>query len=168
MNSVKKADAILDSSFYIHLVKTNLLSYFLKFYNIVVCSKVKEEILYFKNSNIYLPLDIEIFSELENLKIISIINPLKIDNNINSQISHNSGELYSIALAKEKGIIVFIDNGRPFEYCKKNNILCANIVEFLLFLNKNKILSKKVLFSKINIIKEILPRKYLEDIKNKI
>jgi predicted nucleic acid-binding protein len=164
----EKPFAILDSSFYIHLVKINLIMIFLDFYKIMVCSKVKDEITYFLYKDLYVPKDIELFLKLEALKIITIENPKIIPSGLINEVSKNSGESYSIALAQEKNVIVFIDNGRPYNYCLKNKILCSNIIEFLLYLYKIKIITKKEILQKIKIIENSLPKEYLLEIYSKM
>jgi len=158
--STKKSLAILDTSFYIHLVKIDLIDIFLNFYKIIVCSKVKEEITYFTH--------IELFLKLKKSDIIRIENPIKISKSLISEISSDSGEMYAIALAQEKNSIVFIDNGRPYKYCLKNKILCSNIVEFLLYLYKNKVITKREILNKIKIIENTLPKEYLLETYSKM
>jgi len=166
--STKKSLAVLDTSFYIHLVKIDLIDIFLNFYKIIVCSKVKEEITYFIHRDLYLPKDIELFLKFEKSDIIRIENPTKIPKSLISEISNDSGEMYAIALAQEKNSIVFIDNGRPYKYCLKNKILCSNIVEFLLYLYTNRIITKREILNKIKIIENTLPKEYLLEIYSKM
>jgi len=166
--STKKSLAVLDTSFYIHLVKIDLIDIFLNFYKIIVCSKVKEEITYFIYRDLYLPKDIELFLKFEKSDIIRIENPTKIPKSLISEVSNNSGEMYAIALAQEKNSIVFIDNGRPYKYCLKNKILCSNIVEFLLYLYTNRIITKREILNKIKIIENTLPKEYLLEIYSKM
>jgi len=163
---IKKSVAIVDSSFYIHLVKINLIDTFLDLYDLVVCTKVKDEITYFEYKSLYTPFDIEVFNKLLNEKKIIIKDPKNITKQLESEVSSNSGELYSIALAQELNYIVFIDNGRPFEYCKNQNIMCANIIEFLLYLYSVKLLPKKEIIKKLKIISKSIPKKYLLECLN--
>jgi predicted nucleic acid-binding protein len=162
-----KAKAILDTSFWIHLNKTKIWNVFLEYYDVVVPKQVEKEITYcntFK-SLIYKPQDIEIYEKLRKNKKIIIINPKKISKKLSCQISKNSGELFAIALAKEKDWIVFIDNGRPNKYCIENNIKTATIIDFLIFLKNEKRITKKEIKEKINKIKTSIPKKMLEEIK---
>ena len=161
-----KAIAIIDTSFYIHLVKMGLIDIFINLYNVIVCNKGKSEITYFKYNNMYVPLDIEIFDKLVKDKRITIKNPKKISKKLKSEISKDSGELYSIALAQELDCIVFIDNGRPFEYCKKYDVKCANSIELMVYLNSKKLLTKEEITNKLRIIQNSIPIKYLEDCLN--
>jgi hypothetical protein len=69
-------------------------------------------------------------------------------------------------LAQETRFIVFIDNGRPYNYCKGNNILIANLLEFMLFLYAEQKLTKKEIYVKINLIRSSVPTSYLKEIDN--
>ncbi|MDD3178507.1 MAG: hypothetical protein PHR26_03225 [Candidatus ainarchaeum sp.] len=161
----KKPLAILDSSFYIHLVKTNLINIFLEHYDLVMTKKVYEEITYFKDKSLYLPFDIRFLLKLVEDKKILIKQPKTLVNkNLPFQVSKNSGEYFSILLAKEIKAIVFIDNGRPYSFCVKNNILCSNIVEFMFYLYKHKKIKKNGLKDKLRIICDSIPKNYLKEI----
>jgi len=163
-----KPKAIIDASFWIHLIKLELEEIFLQYYEIITTTRIEEEILYCNNFKyfIYKPKDIKLYENFKKENKIQIKNPKTISKELESQISKNSGELQAIALAKENNYIVFIDNGRPNEYCIKNNILSATIIDFLIFLNNNKILTKKEILYKINLIKNSLPKNYLKKIEN--
>lgn len=161
----KKPLAVLDSSFYIHLVKTNLINIFLEHYDLVITKKVYEEITYFKDKSIYLPFDIRFLLKLiEDNKVIIKQPKTLINKNLQSQVSCDSGEYFSILLAKELNAIVFIDNGRPYSFCVKNKILCSNIVEFMFYLYKHKKIKKNELKDKIRIIYDSIPKNYLKEI----
>ena len=164
---MKKRCAIIDSSFFIHLIKIDLLNYFFNYYDkIIVPLKVEKEITFIDNlsSNIYTPKDILEFKRLKKENKIIIKNPKQINKKLKSQVSNDSGELYSIALSYETKNIVFIDNGRPYKFCKENNILVANIIEFILYLYLENKLTKKECYFKINLIKNSIPLNYLKDI----
>jgi len=160
--------AIVDASFWIHLIKTDLLHIFQEYYNrIIVPLKVEEEITFSESFKfmVYIPEDIKHYNKLKQEGIIIVQNPKTITKQLSSQVSKDSGELYCIALSQEIGLIVFIDNGRPYNYCKENNILVANIIEFLLFLYIEKRLNKKEVYSKINVIKSSISNSYLKGIE---
>ncbi|MFA5745483.1 MAG: hypothetical protein WCX82_03260 [archaeon] len=162
-----KPKAILDTSFWIHLVKLDLENHFLNLFDPIVPQKVEDEILYCNTFKfmIYKPQDIRIYEKLKNENKIEIINPREISKQLLSHISKNSGELFAIALAKEKSWIVFIDNGRPHNYCIENNIQTGTIGDFLIYLKEEKILTIKEIKNKINLIKDSLSERYLEQIK---
>jgi predicted nucleic acid-binding protein len=165
----EKAIAIVDASFWIHLIKINLLQLFLEYYKtIVVPSKVEREITWSESFKfmIYTPEDIKQYNKLKKEDIIIIKEPKVIKQQLKSQVSKDSGELYCIALAQETGYIVFIDNGKPYNYCNENNILVANIIEFMLFLYTEQKLTKKEIYVKINLIKNSIPISYLKEIEN--
>lgn len=169
INMEKESIAIVDTSFWIHLVKTDLLDYFLSYYSkIIVPFIVEEELTYFESFKykVYVPKDIKEFKKLKEKKIITIINPKIINKEIESKVSKNSGELFCILLSLQTGYISFIDNGRPYNFCKKNNLLVSNIIEFMLFLFLEKKLSKKEVFFKIKLIERTISKSYFENVKN--
>jgi predicted nucleic acid-binding protein len=159
-----KQKAILDTSFWIHLNKMELQNIFIKYYDIVIPKKVEDEIIYCNSFKfmIYKPKDFYTYEEFKKNNQISIINPKKISSELSTQISKNSGELFAIALAKEKNWIVFIDNGRPNKYCLNNNIKTATIVDFIIFLKIEKKITKTEIKKKINIIKTSIPKENIE------
>jgi predicted nucleic acid-binding protein len=161
--------AIVDASFWIHLVKIDLLNIFLEYYTyLYVPLKVESEITFADSLKfkLFTPSDIKLYYKLKKEKVIIIKDPTIIKKELKSQVSNNSGELYCIALSQELGVITFIDNGRPYKYCKEHNILVGNIIEFMLFLYSNKKLTKKEVLSKIVLIQNSLPQDYLKSINN--
>src|SRR5574343_998374 len=104
VTSKAKPKAIIDTSFWIHLVKLNLVEQFIQLWNIVVTRKVEEELQDFVRIKLYTPLDLEIYNDLKSKGTIQIKDPKSIPKDIDNQITSNSGELYSIALAKEDKI----------------------------------------------------------------
>jgi predicted nucleic acid-binding protein len=164
----EKAISIVDASFWIHLVKTDLLPLFLDYYKtIFIPLKVEQEITWYESFKfiVYTPEDIKQYNKLKQSGVIVIKNPKIVKKQLSSQVSKDSGELYCIALSQETNTIVFIDNGRPYSYCKENNILVANIVEFMLFLYNEKKLNKKEVLFKISLIKDSIPIGYLDSIE---
>lgn len=159
-----KPKAVIDTSFWIHLVKLNLVEQFIQLWDILVTKKVEEELQAFVNIKLYIPLDLEIYNDLKSKGIIQIKNPKNIPKNIDNQITKNSGELFSIALAKENKIIVFIDNGIPYDFCKKNKILVANNVDFCLKLLLDNKLTREEALSKLEILENLksMKLKYIE------
>ncbi|MDD3244550.1 MAG: hypothetical protein PHU47_00165 [Candidatus ainarchaeum sp.] len=159
-----KPKAVIDTSFWIHLVKLNLVEEFIELWNIVITRKVEEELQAFVRIKLYTPLDLEIYTDLKSKEIIKIKDPKAIPKEINSQITSDSGELYSIALAKEEKIIVFIDNGIPYDFCKINNILVANNIDFSLKLVEDNKLTKEEVLNKLNILEKSksMKLKYIE------
>lgn len=149
-----KPKAVVDTSFWIHLVKLNLVEEFIELWNIVITRKVEEELQAFVRIKLYTPLDLEIYTDLKSKEIIKIKDPKAIPKDIDSQITSDSGELYSIALAKEEKIIVFIDNGIPYDFCKRNNILAANNIDFSLKLVEDNKLTKEEALNKLDILEK--------------
>jgi hypothetical protein len=162
-----KPKAIIDTSFWIHLVKTKLDGHFVRLFDIIAPQRVEEEILYCNTFKfmVYKPQDIKIYEKLKSENKIEILNPKKIEKELISQISKNSGELYAIALAKENQWIVFIDNGRPHKYCIENNISTGTIIDFMIYLEMKNQLTTKEIKQKIELIKDSLSERYLEQIK---
>jgi hypothetical protein len=165
-----KAKAIVDTSFWIHLVKINLEDKFLELYDIIVPTKVEEEILFCNTFKfmIYKPKDIKVYEKLKSLNKIENINPCVIPKELSSQISKNSGELYAISLSKEKDVIVFIDNGRPYDFCIKNKIKTGTIIDFLVYLKEENQLNLSEIKEKIKILENSISKKLLKDIKKYI
>ncbi len=165
-----KPKAIIDTSFWIHLVKLNLVDSFIQLWDIVVTRKVEEELLAFTRIKLYTPLDLEIYNELKSKGTIQVKNPKSIPKDIDTQITNNSGELFSIALAREDQIIVFIDNGIPYEFCKRNNILAANIVDYLMRQYEQKKFTKEQILGKLDILESLksMKLKYIEKAKKEL
>ena len=161
--------AIVDTSFWIHLVKVDLLEIFLEYYSkIIFPSKVEAELTFFESFKykVFIPLDVREYRRHKKKEIIIIKDPLKVSKELESQVSKNSGEIFCIALSLEKGYISFIDNGRPYDFCKKNNILVSNIIEFMLFLYFEKKISKKDFLLKIKLIERLISKEYLKNIES--
>jgi hypothetical protein len=165
-----KPKAIIDTSFWIHLVKLNLVDSFIQLWDIVVTRKVEEELLAFTKIKLYTPLDLEIYNELKSKGTIQVKNPKSIPKDIDAQITSNSGELFSIALAREEKIIVFIDNGIPYEFCKRNNILVANIIDYLMHQYEQKKFTKEQILGKLDILESLksMKLKYIEKVKKEL
>ena len=170
VTSKLKPKAIIDTSFWIHLVKLNLVEQFIQLWNIVVTRKVEEELQDFVRIKLYTPLDLEIYNDLKSKGTIQIKDPKSIPKDIDNQITSNSGELFSIALAKEDKIIVFIDNGIPYEFCKQNQILAANIVDYLMRQYEQKQFTKEQTLGKLNILESLKSMKlrYIEKAKKEL
>lgn len=164
VTSKLKPKAIIDTSFWIHLVKLNLVEQFIQLWNIVVTRKVEEELQDFVRIKLYTPLDLEIYNDLKSKGTIQIKDPKSIPKDIDNQITSNSGELFSIALAKEDKIIVFIDNGITYDFCKRNNIFAANNIDFCLKLVEDNKLTKEEALNKLNILEKLksMKIKYIE------
>jgi hypothetical protein len=165
-----KPKAVIDTSFWIHLVKLNLVDSFIQLWDIVVTRKVEEELLAFTKIKLYTPLDLEIYNELKSKGTIQVKNPKSIPKDIDAQITSNSGELFSIALAREEKIIVFIDNGIPYEFCKRNNILVANIIDYLMHQYEQKKFTKEQILGKLDILESLksMKLKYIEKVKKEL
>jgi hypothetical protein len=165
-----KPKAVVDTSFWIHLVKLNLVESFTQLWNIVVTRKVEEELHAFVRIKLYTPLDLEIYNELKSNGTIQVKDPKSVPGNINSQITNNSGELFSIALAKEDKIIVFIDNGIPYDFCKRNQILAANIVDYLMRQYEQKKFTKEQTLEKLMILESLksMKLKYIEKARKEL
>lgn len=170
VTSKAKPKAIIDTSFWIHLVKLNLVEQFIQLWNIVVTRKVEEELQDFVRIKLYTPLDLEIYNDLKSKGTIQIKDPKSIPKDIDNQITSNSGELYSIALAKEDKIIVFIDNGIPYEFCKQNQILAANIVDYLMRQYEQKKFTKEQTLEKLMILESLksMKLKYIEKARKEL
>lgn len=136
----------------------------------MVTRKVEEELQDFVRIKLYTPLDLEIYNDLKSKGTIQIKDPKSIPKDIYNQITSNSGELYSIALAKEDKIIVFIDNGIPYEFCKQNQILAANIVDYLVRQYEQKQFTKEQTLEKLNILESLKSMKlrYIEKAKKEL
>ncbi len=160
-----KPKAVVDTSFWIHLVKLGLVDAFTSLWDIVVTKKVEEELQAFTRIKLYLTLDLEIYSILKQEGEIQIKNPKNVPSDIDSQITKDSGELFSLALAKEEKIIVFIDNGISYDFCKRNSIAATNIVDFCLHLVENSKITKEDALEKLNILEKFKSMKleYLEN-----
>lgn len=165
-----KPKAVVDTSFWIHLVKLDLVESFIQLWDIVITRKVEEELQAFTRIKLYTPLDLEIYNELKLKGTIQVKNPKNVPENINNQITTNSGELFSIELAKEGKIIVFIDNGIPYEFCKKNQILAANIVDYLMRQYEQKKFTKKQTLEKLMILESLksMKLKYIEKARKEL
>ncbi len=144
-----KPSAVIDTSFWIHLVKLDLTDKFIELYDLVFTKKVEEELLAFKKIHLYSPLDLDIFNQLKLKNKLKIIDPKYISKEINNSISNDSGELFSLSLAQEKNYIVFIDNGIPYDFCKKNKINVMNMIDFCILLYILKKISLDDLQNKI-------------------
>jgi hypothetical protein len=165
-----KPKAVVDTSFWIHLVKLNLFEEFTQLWDIVFTRKVEEELLAFVRIKLYTPLDLEIYNELKSKGTIQVKDPKSIPKDIDSQITASSGELYSIALAKEDKIIVFIDNGIPYDFCKRNNIDVMNIPDLCLFLVDRNILSLDIANQKLIQLENLksMKLKYIEKARKEL
>ncbi|MFA5745996.1 MAG: hypothetical protein WCX82_01205 [archaeon] len=165
-----KPKAIIDTSFWIHLVKLDLVEQFIQLWDLIATKKVEEELQAFTRIKLYTPLDLETYNDLKSQGAIQVKDPKSVPGNINSQIANNSGELFSIALAKEYKIIVFIDNGIPYDFCKRNQILAANIVDYLMRQYEQKKFTKEQILQKLMILESLksMKLKYIDKARKEL
>ncbi len=131
-SNFKKIKAVVDSSFWININRIDLVDALYNYFELIFTKKVEDELLINKKM-FYIPKDILKYNELKNQNQISIQNPKKIDCDLWNKLSKTSGEMQSIALAKEINAVVLIDNGAAIEYCKKNKIKLVNSINFIIY-----------------------------------
>jgi len=138
-----KKPVVIDASFWINIVYLELYSYVSIYFELIFVSKVKSEICVpRKHDYFYLSEDIKIFNDLLANGNSKIENPKKILKKYYSELEKDSGELYTIALAKEKNYGVLIDDGNPYDFCKMQQISRMNTIDFIIFLYIKRNLTK--------------------------
>lgn len=142
-----KSKVVVDASFWINVVFLELDGFLLDYFDLIFVSKVKSEICEFKKYDyFYLSKDIKIFEQLLSDDIIKIQNPKSIPKKYISELEKDSGELYTLSLAKEKKYGVLIDDGNPYDFCKNENIIRMNTIDFIIFLYiKNELTRNKAI-----------------------
>lgn len=158
-----KLKAVVDSSFWININKTDLVKYLFEYFELYFTEKVEDELSDYKDTRNYVPKDLDTFIQLKKLDFIQIRNPKVINKKLEDCLSKNSGELYAIALAEEINAIVFVDDYGPIVYCKNNLIENLSSSTFIIMLFKKNIISKEVAKQKINLIKRSIKKEIIEE-----
>jgi len=159
---MKKPCAVIDTSFWVHLVYLDIDNYLIKYFNIYFPNKVKSEILYFKHFDyFYKSTDISVFERLLQANQLTIKDPKQLIDS--SELQKDSGEHHLISLAKENSYGVFIDDGIPYDLCSKMNILRMNSVDFIIFLYIKKEITKEKGIELMIKLSHKIKQKYIEE-----
>lgn len=159
---MKKPIIVVDASFWINCIYLNLEEHLFEYFTLKFTSKVKLEILFLKNHDFFKKSkDILLFEEYLSLNKDSIKDPFKLY--FTNLLSKDSGELYSISLAKQENCGVLIDDGNPYDICGQNNIFHMNSVDFIIFLYIKKKISITKAIDLINFLKFRVKEKYILD-----
>lgn len=153
-------NCILDSSFWINICKIGLSEYLFKYFNLFSSKKVFDELSIHSKSYIYLPQDYLLFQKYVKEDLI-IIKKNYILKDVNLSLSKDSGEVYTISLAKKNKYIVLMDDNGPLKYCIKNKIEFLTSIHFLIFLYKKNELSKTEVLDKILKLKNSINENYI-------
>jgi|GEM_PF-1261563 len=136
-----KIKAVVDASFWININKVNLVKYLLDYFELYFVSKVEDELESHKMKDFYNPKDLDVFRSLRELNLIKIKDPKVIDSKAKKELSKDSGELYTVSLAKEINAVVLIDDYGPYIFCDKNKISPLSTINFIVYLCELKIIN---------------------------
>jgi hypothetical protein len=158
--TIKKQNAVVDSSFWINIISLALVDYLLKYFELFSTEKVEQKILNFDKKLLYLSNDIIVYQTLKKNNLIKIKNPQKI---IKKHIflQKKSGELETISLANQEKTFVLIDDGKPYNFCINEKIKAINSVDFIIFLYKIKEINNKTAYYKITQLNGVIKEKYI-------
>ncbi len=129
-----KPKIVVDTSFWINIVSLGLDRYLIKYFDVYFVSKVEKEILDDNEFKMYDSIDMEQYSKSKDMKSIIIKDPRNISKKLIDNLQHNSGELYSTALAIEEEMILATDDKGAIEFCSRINIPILTTIDYILFL----------------------------------
>ena len=159
-----KLKAVVDSSFWINLNKTDLVKYLFDYFELYFTEKVEDELSDYKDTRSYIPKDLDAFLQLKKLDFIQIRNPKAIKKKLQDCLSNYSGEIYTIALAEELNATVLVDDYGPVIFCKNNNIPSITTVSFIYRLYFLGIITKEDAKQKINLIKRGINKELMDGV----
>ncbi len=159
---VKEVKAIVDSSFWININRVDLVKELLDKFKLIFTFKVEKELL-INNNLFYVPKDIIVYNNLKKINLISVRNPLKIPLNLQKELSRNSEEVNTIALALELNAVILIDNSAAVEYCIKNKMYVVNTINFIIYCYSTDVITYNQALEKINLLKPYIKQKYILD-----
>jgi hypothetical protein len=128
-NILPKQKASLDTSFWINCYRVGLIEELSTYFQLFVCSEVRNEILIPVLRLGIMSQDAVIFQQKLNQKEIEIRNP-----SITPKTMFHNAEDVAITLAEEMGIALLIDNGSPHEYARKKGFKVVSTAAFIVFL----------------------------------
>ena len=150
----EKVKAVIDSSFWININKVNLARYLLDYFSLYSTDKVREELLDHKKKELYTSKDAELFQSLMDAELIISKNPQEISLKFKQNLSNDSGEIYTIALAKEISAVVLADDKSAINFCRNQKILVITSPYFLVWLCESGKISPEICYLKIIQLKE--------------
>ncbi len=133
---MKKQNATIDTSFWVLGHRVDILSYLFRFFTLFVPEAVREEILapdprYRQRIYGYQ----EFFALLEEQAMVTIRNPDQ------SMPQFHAGEAASLALARQEGWWLLINEQRALDFARRQEIKAVTVPELLIYLYEVKILS---------------------------
>ncbi len=168
MKSSQSQKIVVDASFWINVVYLGLEEYLEKYFNIFFVSKVEAEILNNSSHKLYDSIDMDKYSSWKQKGIITVKDPQKIPKKLLDNLESNSGELFTIALAIEEEQAIFIDDGKPYNFCVKEKLFVVNCVDFIYFLYLKKEINSKEYIFLINKLSGRIKKEYIEKAKKLI
>lgn len=163
-----KLKAVVDSSFWINLNKTDLVKYLFDYFELYFTEKVEDELSDYKDTRNCVPKDLDSFIQLKKLDFIQIKNPKFISKKLQDTLSNYSGELYTIALAEELKATVLVDDYGPVIFCKNNGVSSITTIAFIYRLYSLKIITKEEAKQKINLIKKSIKKELIKEFLEKL
>lgn len=164
-NNSKDIKIVIDSSFWINITFLRLEEYLIKYFKIYFVSKVESEILNENKFKIYDSLDMEIYRSFKERNLFFVKDPQNVPKRLLDSLESNSGELYTVSLALEENATVFIDDGRPYNFCLKEKLFPVNSIDFVYFLYLKKDLNKSDSILIIDRLKGRIKSEYIEKSK---
>lgn len=159
-----KQKAVVDSSFWININKTDLVKYLFAYFDLYFTEKVEDELSDYKDTRNYIPKDLDVFLQLKKLDFIQVKNPKYVSKKLQEALSNYSGELYTVALAEEIKGVVLVDDSGPLKYCNRYFIPAITTPAFILKLFNDKKITKEIAKQKINLIKRNIKKEIIEEI----
>lgn len=163
-----KLKAVVDSSFWININKTNLVKYLFEFFELYFTEKVEDELSDYRDTRNKIPKDLDAFVQLKKLDFIKLKNPKFISKKLQGALSNYSGELHTIALAEEINATVLVDDYGPVIFCKNNGISSITTIAFIYRLYSLKIITKEEAKQKINLIKKSIKKELIIEFLEKL
>jgi predicted nucleic acid-binding protein len=156
-----KLKAVVDSSFWINLNKTDLVKYLFDYFDLYFTEKVEDGLYDYKDTRASVPKDLDSFIQLKKLDFVQVKNPKTVSKKLFDTLSNYSGEIYTIALAEELNAIVLTDDSGPLKYCNRYGIISITTPTFILKLFKDRIITKEIAKQKINLIKKSIRKEII-------
>ncbi len=141
---------VLETSFWTVGYYAQVNQYLFDYFDIYTTSDIKDEIL---KPPAQFPSVIYPYAKLFQLLLDN--NQFKIENPGNTMSVFGKADSSSILLASEQKLGLLINDNRPYQYAKNIGIPVVSVPGFILFLYKDKKITKNALLRKIEIIKPV-------------
>lgn len=158
-----KRKVVLETSFWTVGYYAQINQYLFDYFNIHITKDVKQEIL---QPGLQFPSVVYPYAKLFQLLLKN--NQFAINTPKDKIKIFGKGDSTSISLAMELQSGLLINDNKPYQYAKNLGVPVVSVPGFILFLHKNKIITKRAVLKKLEIIKPITAPGLIKDVQSHI